>query len=282
MTTLTYRQARTVVLGFGTALICGVAIAAYYRGADLVEVGAILLFLPILVGLAFDQVRGGLISALAVSGVYIAVRFSTIGDLPAGDFMAAAVVRTLLYVGLGVFGGWANDMLAQALRKLELYDEVDDDTGVGNARSLLSVADREVARADRYGSVFSFAVLHIGRQAFTPVNERRGRRALRRLCQTLESNVRATDLVSRVPFEEREDVVLLLPETGRAGAEVLLERAVAGARDLLVEHGLAVTNGEVAGEVISYPGDNGSLDHYRGQVALVLGRQTVVVEEGGA
>ena len=281
MTTITYRQARTIVVGFGTALICGVAVAAFYRGADLVEVGAILLFLPVLFGLVAGRVTGGLVAGLLVSAVYVVVRFTTIGDLSPGDFVGAAVVRVLLYLGLGVFGGWANRMLEESLRKLELYDEVDDDTGVGNARALLHIADREVARADRYGSVFSFIVVHIGHDAFEPVDDRRGIRALRRMCQTIESSVRTTDLVGRVPLPDREDVVVVLPETGRTGAEELSERLADGARILLAEHGLAAANGAVSAEVITYPGDDGALASYRNLVASVLEHRSLAVEAGG-
>ncbi len=281
MTTITYRQARTIVAGFGTALICGVAVAAFYRGADLVEVGAILLFLPVLFGLVAGRVVGGVIAGVTVSVVYLAVRFTTIGDLPPGDFIGAATVRVLLYLGLGAFGGWANRMLEESLRKLELYDEVDDDTGVGNARALLHVADRELARSDRYGSVFSFIVVHVGRDAFEPVDDRQGMRALRRMCQTIESSVRATDLVTRVPLSDREDVVVVLPETGRTGAEELSGRLVVGAQGLLVEQGLAASNGAVTAEVITYPGDDDHLAAYRDLVASVLEHRSLAVEAGG-
>lgn len=281
MATITYRQARAIVAGFGTALICGVAVAAFYRGADLVEVGAILLFLPVLFGLVAARVTGGLVAGVLVSIVYVAVRFTTIGDLPAGEFIGAATVRVLLYLGLGAFGGWANRMLEESLRKLELYDEVDDETGVGNARALLHVADRELARADRYGSVFSFIVVHLGREAFEHVGDRRGIRALRRMCQTIESSVRTTDLVTRVPLGDREDVVVVLPETGRSGADELMDRLVVGARGLLTEQGLAATNGQLTADVMTYPGDDEQLAAYRQLVASVLERRSLAVEAGG-
>lgn len=119
MTTLTYRQARAVVVGFGTALISGVGVAAFLRGADPVEVAAIILFLPVLVGLALWDVRGGLILGLVVSAIYLAVRFSTLGGLPKSEFVNLGIVRVALYLGLGVLGGWANATLSQSLRKLD-------------------------------------------------------------------------------------------------------------------------------------------------------------------
>ncbi len=276
MRSLTYRQARTIVLGFGTALIVGVALAAWYRGADPVEVGAILLFVPVLAGLAFDFVRGGLIAGVAVTVIYTVVRFSTLGDLPKGEFIGAAVVRALLYLGLGAFGGWANRMLEESLRKLELYDEIDDDTGVGNARALLSISDLEIARAERYGTVFSLVRLQLDRAAFAPLDRRQAIRALRQLCQTVESNVRVTDLVTRVPLQQEEDVVVILPETGRSGAELLRERLVDGARMLLVDAGAAAQNGTLSGTVLTFPGDDEAMRAYREQVAAAFTQRQVV------
>ncbi|MBW3577720.1 MAG: diguanylate cyclase [Actinobacteria bacterium] len=277
MGTLTYPQARMVVLGFGAALICGVAIASFYRGADVVEVGATVLFLPVLAGLVLGRVAGGVAAAVAVSVVYVAVRLSTLGGLPTADFLAPVSVRVLLYAGFGVFGGWANDLLAQGLLKLELYDEVDDDTGVGNARALVSVLDREVERAARYGSVFSLLVVHLEDAAFAPVDGRRAARALRRTCQSLEHNLRTTDLINRVAFPTREDVVVVLPETGRAGVALLAERAVASVRQLLADHSLTVSDDTVHAEVLTVPGDEEAVRSYHAATAAVLGREVVTV-----
>lgn len=280
MTTLTYRQARLIVLGFGAALIAAVALAAFLRGADLVEVGAVLLFLPVLAALAFWRARGGIAAGVVVSVVYVVVRFATLGGLDAGEFLGAALVRVLLYVGLGLFGGWANELLEQALHKLELYDEIDDATGVGNARALLSITDRETARAARYGSVFSLALLRIERPAFAAVDETAAIRALRRLCQSLESNIRTTDLVARIPLDAREDVVVVLPETGRVGAQQFTDRLIVSAREHLTAAGVSA-NGEVTGEVVSLPGDEERLRAYQLEVLRALDHEILADETRG-
>lgn len=270
MTTLTYRQARVIVLGFGTALIAGVSLSAYFRGADIVEVGAMVLFLPVLIGVAFGRIAGGVAVALLASVAYVLVRFATLGDLPATEFVGNAIVRVLLFMGLGFFGGWANEQLEHSLLKLELYDEIDDDTGVGNARALLSVADREVSRANRYGSVFSLAVLKLERGMFDNVKERNARKALRSVAQTIESSVRTTDLVARVPLDDSEELVAVLPETGRQGADIFTGRLVEEARDLLVSLGLPATNGQVKGVVLTFPGDDDALLAYQAEIKAHL------------
>ncbi len=272
---LTYKQARWIVLGFGAALIGGVTLSTFARGADPVEVLAVLLFLPVLVALAFGRARWGAVAGVVVSIAYVVIRSVTLPEgLPMGEFVGTAIVRTLLYIGLGLFGGYANEMLEHALHKLELYDEIDDDTGVGNARSLLSMSDREAARARRYGSVFSLSVLTLERGMFDEVQQKDGLKALRQLCQTVEASVRTTDLVARVPHEAREDVVVVLPETGRAGAEIFLERLIPGARDMLNGQGMHA-NGTVGGQVLTIPGDEEAFEQYQREVAVVVQAQTL-------
>lgn len=278
MSTLTYRTARLIVLGFGAALISAVALSAFLRGADPVEVGAILLFLPVLVALAYGRARGGVIAAVAVSVLYLVVRFTTLGELDATEFIGAAAVRVLLFLGLGLFGGWANEMLEHSLKKLELYDEIDDATGVGNARALLSIADRESHRAERYGSVFSLAVLEMDRPAFDGIDERTALRGLRSLCQSVESSVRTTDLVTRIPLAGREDVVVVLPETGREGARQFTDRLVVSAREHLGAAGITV-NGEVRGRVVTLPGDEEVLRAYQLEVISALDHEVLQAEE---
>lgn len=282
MQTLTYRQARLIVVGFGTALVAGVALAAFYRGADLVEVGAIGLFLPVLVAFAYGGTRGGVVAGALAAGVYLVVRYVTLDliGLGFGEFVGSAVARVVLYVGVGLLGGWANELLERQLRKLELYDEVDDDTGVGNARALLVIADREASRAQRYGTVFSVAVLDVDRDLFEHLPSRRSRRALRELCQTLDGQVRTTDLVTRVPLDDREELVVVLPETGQEGARVFLERLVPGARDVLSSSGVSV-DGELTGTAFTLPGDEGRLRELQTRAREVLDDTSLSVGEAG-
>lgn len=265
---LTYRQARVVVLGFGAALISGVAVAAFYRGADVVEVGAILLFLPVLVGLTLGDVTGGLVTALVASAIYVAVRLATLGDLPPGEFVGTVVIRVALYVGLGVFGGWANGMLAGALKKLELYDGIDDDTGVGNARAFVSTMRRERSRADRYGQAFTVVVISLDGDTLSDHGGHTrdgGTRLLRRLCMQLESNVRLSDLVYRIPVGDTDDVAIFLAGTGHSAAAIACERFVDAARGVLAEVGAG--SAVVETRVMTYPNDSEALVAYEERVA---------------
>jgi len=93
-------------------------------------------------------------------------------------------------------------------------------TGVANRRSLIAALDRDVARAQRMRE--PVALLMVDIDHFKDVNDRYGHpagdRVLTSVVNVLRQRVRAQDLVGRYGGEE---FLVLLPDTGLAGAEQL-------------------------------------------------------------
>ncbi len=100
---------------------------------------------------------------------------------------------------------------------------VDSLTGVANRARFLALAEREVARAQRYGRPLSLLVLDVDH--FKRVNDGFGHvagdAALHALGQALAGSVRASDLVGRLGGEE---FGVVLPETDARAAGELAER----------------------------------------------------------
>src|SRR3546814_5145723 len=82
--------------------------------------------------------------------VYAALRSPAIDAVGASEFTGLLASRSAAYLIFGAVGGWATQVLEGSLTKLELYDEVDDETGLYNARHLLQQTDLEMERAKRY------------------------------------------------------------------------------------------------------------------------------------
>lgn len=265
---MTYRQARWVVLLLGAALIVGVTLTALFLGADLVEVAAIALLLPVIIVAAFTGPTGGALAGLIMSIVYVVVRVTTLPDsVEVGSFVASMATRVAIYLIIGVVGGAAMRQLESSLRKLELYDEIDDETGVGNARAVLSITDRERARAQRYGSVFSIGIVEIDHEVFEHVKRKQATRAFRDFLQDVDHAARTSDAVARVQQGAVEQVLLVLPETGRTGAEIAVSRLRDRARDDLGSVGMPTENGFVRSRTLTFPGDDAALDEL--QLSLV-------------
>lgn len=96
-------------------------------------------------------------------------------------------------------------------------------TGLANRRRLDETLVIEVARAKRYGTPLSLAVVDVDH--FKRVNDTWGHDAgdevLRGLARTLDQGVRRTDLASRLGGEE---FVVLMPHTPLNGAKDVAER----------------------------------------------------------
>ena len=128
--------------------------------------------------------------------------------------------------------------------KLSEMIATDELTGVANRRRLMEKLNEEGQRSGRTGRPFALLMVDLDR--FKTVNDRYGHQTgdlvLRECAATLQSHVRATDLVARYGGEE---FCVVMPETELEGAGVLAERlrvAVMGLPDPVptVSIGIAV------------------------------------------
>ncbi|MGH7287243.1 MAG: diguanylate cyclase [Myxococcota bacterium] len=118
---------------------------------------------------------------------------------------------------------------ALALRNAERYRAardrafIDDVTEVYNARYLLEALDREIRRAERYGTELSILFLDLDR--FKLVNDTHGHlvgsNTLRQLSRLLEGCVRQVDTVARYGGDE---FTILLVDTGERVGRAIAER----------------------------------------------------------
>lgn len=107
-----------------------------------------------------------------------------------------------------------------AMREAALTDQL---TGVLNRRGFIEAAERELARAERYGRTFALAYVDI--RGLKAVNDSHGHRAgdelLRHAAHVLTDSARADDVVGRLGGDE---LALLLPEQTSGGASALADR----------------------------------------------------------
>ncbi len=128
--------------------------------------------------------------------------------------------RVVGYLAFGTVGGWAADRVKRGLDKLALYDEIDDETGLGNARSLLAAVDLEKSRADRYQKLFAVVVARFSDAPWTGQRPRKRRHSLRQFGSLLGASVRASDHLAHGRAGEEHLVAAVLPETSGEGAAI--------------------------------------------------------------
>ena len=143
-------------------------------------------------------------------------------------------------------------------------------TGVYNRRFLLEALDKEILRAERYGSSASLVLFDL--DDFKDINDTHGHAAgdavLRRLAEVVQSTVRPSDSFARMGGEE---FALLLPETSQLEALLVAERIRTALSRLDVMPDRRVT---LSGGVASCPDDAGDSEQLRRRAdeALALGQ----------
>jgi diguanylate cyclase (GGDEF)-like protein len=130
----------------------------------------------------------------------------------------------------------SNAHLVERLEKLASQDPL---TGLLNHREFHEAVERELGRADRYGSRFSVLLLDL--DSFKQVNDRHGHAVgddvLREAAARLGGVFRTSDLVCRIGGDE---FGVILPETGAAEASSMGQRAQAAVDGLGKEVSVSV------------------------------------------
>ncbi len=157
----------------------------------------------------------------------------------------------------------ANALERQRLRRkaaeADFYKQLsrlDSLTHLYNRRFFRQILDTEVFRAERYGHQLSLGMLDVDR--FKNFNDANGHPAgdvaLKQLSDLFISNVRHCDIVARYGGEE---FAILLPETSKGRATVLVERLVRGVEEATFPGEERMPRGclTVSAGLAAFPGD---------------------------
>jgi GGDEF domain-containing protein len=266
---LGYAKARRLLVATGLVVLAVVVLVMYARRVDGIEVAATLLFVPIFLAFVFRGVLGGLVAAVAAIAVYAALRYPAIDAVGISEFTGLIVSRAAAYLIFGAIGGWSTQVLEGSLMKLELYDEVDDETGLYNARHLLHQADLEVARARRYQTLFSVVLLDLPSAPFAALKARDRRSVLRDLGRLLGEGVRNVDHVVHAHDGDQHRFAVVLPETAHEGAEVFRGRFDERIRGYLADRGVAFDGVQVPARALTFPGDDDAIEAVRAEFTRI-------------
>lgn len=259
-------RARLALAAVGMAVLAVAVGVMYGRGVDDVEILATGLFVVVLLAFLYRGVAGGALAAVVVTAGYAALRHSVLQDIGGDHYAGLLATRGAAYLIFGLVGGWSVELLESSLDRLDLYDDVDDETGLYNAQHLLRLTDLETSRAQRYRTLFSIAVLEVPAAPLASLGGRRRRTVLRELGRVLAAGARNVDHIGHVRDSTRHRFVAVLPETASEGAEVFRHRFAERVRFFLAERGVRLSNAEVGSRTITYPGD----DDYLAELVAAL------------
>jgi GGDEF domain-containing protein len=257
---------RLVLLG-GLAVLGALALLLYLRRVDTVEVLAVLLFVPVFLSFVLWKLPGGIAAGIAASVAYAALRLDAIDAVGAARFNGLIATRSLGYITFGLLGGWAVRELERSLDKLDIYDLIDDETGLYNARFFLQETDLEMARAERYRSLFSVAVIELATSALESLARRQRTAVLQDIGRALRYSVRSVDRAVHARLPDRHLFAVLCPETGAEGADIFTTRTAASLVEFLGARGITLDAAGLNPRHLTFPGDD--LTALRAEFGLV-------------
>ena len=250
---VSYPQARSLVLILGIVALTIVVLIMYVRRVDPAEVSATMFYLPVFIGFLFWGVRGGLILGVVATVGYIWLRSPAIDLVGWSEFTGLIVTRGVGYLAFGLIGGWAADQLRDSITKLDLYDQIDSATGLGNSRSLVETVDLEKSRASRYEKIFSLVVADLPSPA--EMSRRTKRNFLTDLGDRVERSVRNVDHAVHATDGGSEVLAFVLPETSAEGARTFAAKLVEQVASLAAEHSVKLDLSAVSTSASTFPDD---------------------------
>ncbi|MFN2526520.1 MAG: GGDEF domain-containing protein [Actinomycetota bacterium] len=252
---LGYQRARQLLLAAGLAVLLVTAAVMYVRRVETVEVLATLLFIPVFVACVFWNVRGGVIAAVLAAIAYAALRAPAIDAVGVERFGGLLLSRSVAFLAFGAIGGWANQQLQSSLTKLELYDQIDDYTGLFNARFFVQDTDLEVSRSRRYQTIFSISLVDFPVAPLQTLTRRQRQTIRKELGRMLQDAVRTVDRAVHGFDGTIHRFACVLPETGVEGARIFTERLADRLHQYLVQRGVSIERDRVGATSITYPDD---------------------------
>ncbi|HEX7127267.1 MAG TPA: GGDEF domain-containing protein [Thermodesulfobacteriota bacterium] len=229
------RQRPVVVLALSLGLVLLLGVLDHLAGPEI----GFSTFHLVPIALAAWCVGRDAALGVSIGSVFALAAVEQVSPLPAGH-PAVAVWNAALHFGVFVVAGTSLAALRRATDNEHRLARTDPLTGLANARAFAEAAERELARARRYGGVFTVASLDI--DDFKAVNDRLGHAAgdvvLRTVADAVRANLRAVDTVARMGGDE---FALLLPETGRDPAGIVLRKVVGALAAVTAKNGWPVT-----------------------------------------
>ena len=266
---MTYGSTRRLVLAAGLAVLLLIAAVMFVRRVDTVEVVAVLLFIPVFLAFTFGHLIGGAVAGALATVVYAMLRNPAIDAVGGGRFAGLVIGRGIGYLAFGVLGGWASQQLERSLEKLDVYDQVDDATGLFNARFFVQDTELEMARAGRYQTFFSICMVELPAGAVDALPRRKRDALLRDLGGQLREAVRSVDRAVHARDGSVHRFAVICPETAAEGAQVFTGRLAERVAAFVRSRGVAIPDGDLVSVAATYPGDDDRLGVLRDQFAAI-------------
>ena len=230
---------RVLLAGMGGVLAL-VAVLQLTKGIDRAEVAGTLLLFGVLLGIIFAGVVGGVAVGVVATGVYAILRLPAVDVLGSASFARSVFLHGIVLIGFGGLGGYAHGVIRSALGRSDGNELYATSSLCLSPRAIVYLMDSEMARNERYQRAFSIIAIDLGEDVFAGLASAQQISVKLELGELLRTTIRATDHVSIIAMSDRDRILLLLPETPRAGADLFLPRVVDKVSAMLLNRNAAM------------------------------------------
>lgn len=217
-----YTRFERLILSATAVLILGTLAATVASGAlGLAElVGQLAVLVVMSVAVHWGR-RGGTISAIVASVMYLGLQLPLLSTAPSVKPAVLLVTRLAGYLLIGIVGG---ELFARMKYVMAASDEsgmVDQWSGVYNQRYMGRALNQAISRHQRYAEPFSIVLLEFDAALTADLRSDKVRGMARTAASFMRDDVRLVDDVSRL---DDGRYLILLPHTPTVAAPIVGER----------------------------------------------------------
>jgi GGDEF domain-containing protein len=268
------RVGSTSLIVLAIAVLALLAVSQIARGVDPIEILATVLFLGIFASVVYFELIGGIVAASAATLAYGVARLPAVDVVGSPSVARLITLRGASFFAFGILGSYALRQFRGALSVASFGPHLDYETGCSSTRQIFRDLDIEIARSQRYGSMFSVVVLDIASTSLASLKAPVRSQALSQLGTLLRSTARTTDRLGIVDTRTERRIFAILAETPKTGAESFAKRMGDRVADLWLGNGVALSPDRA--QAYSYADQPNEVRRLRNELAVELGEPLTV------
>lgn len=226
-----YSRFELLALSVGSVSVAGAVLASLRGGLVVEEIVAQALLLAVLVGAVHWGRKVGTVTAALATLAYVLMRAPLLTrDGLSTDVVGLLVIRMLTYGVVGIAGGELCSRVRYLLARLESTSNIDESTGLFKERFITAMLRSMIGQYERYQKTFSVVTLSLLDPSMTSTRRIEPRSLLRAVATQIRGDLRLVDDVAHL---DDGRFLLVLPHTGKAGAQIAANRVSEGVRRLV-------------------------------------------------
>lgn len=222
-----YSTFERLIAVVGFASVGGSVVFSLLNAMPAEEIVAQLLLLVVLLSSVHWGRRGGFVSALVASGIYVLLRIPVVLGAQGltTDITTLLLIRLVTYGLIGIVGGELCGRIQYIFARLDDSASIDDWSHVYNQRFIVHSLETVRGQHTRYDTPYSIILVGLSTQLTEGLRVSKQRAIVRGVANHVRNDIRLVDEVGRL---DDGRYLVILPQTPKPGAMIVAERLRTG------------------------------------------------------